>query len=194
MELAIVDSENAEVTMRIMRRQIRALKKDLEKQAFSHARTGQVHQVFDYWREVCRHPKAKLGVKRHKAIADRIDDGYCFEDFKLACDGAAHDHFVNQRGVHFDDIDLICRDEVKFEAFRAKGQLARNEPEPVEFGSVEHWQDVAMRSGDLASQLLEQVNHLKARIALLESLTPGAAWSPTQIFNETHPMVFKEAA
>lgn len=128
MESAIIDSENAEIALRVERRKVKNLLKELEQRQLEHVRAADVEVVFLYWRTACKHERAVLGAKRRKAIAARLDDGYAVSELKLAIDGAAADAFVNGKGKRFDDIDLICRDEVKLEDFMERGRLAREKP------------------------------------------------------------------
>lgn len=81
-----------------------------------------VREVFAYWQNVMGHPTAKLipGKKRARAIEARLKDGYTVEDIKSAVDGCRatpHNMGKNDRHTVYDDIELICRDEVHLESF-----------------------------------------------------------------------------
>lgn len=123
----MVDLENAEVALRVERRKVKALQKELEQRQLQHVKAAEIEEVFLYWRQVLRgdSPRVKLGTKRRKVIAGRLDDGHTVQDIKDAIDGASFDAFVGANGVRHDDIELICRDEVKLENFIARGRAVR---------------------------------------------------------------------
>lgn len=76
--------------------------------------------VFDYWRQVMGHPRAKLDDKRKRKIRARLKDGYTIEDLKAAIDGckrSPHHMGQNDRGTVYDDIELICRDAPHVDRF-----------------------------------------------------------------------------
>lgn len=79
-----------------------------------------VDAVFDYWRERCNHPTAKLTSDRRSKINARLRDGYTVDDLKAAVDGAARAAFVNDQGKRFDDLALICRNGEKLDSFIAR--------------------------------------------------------------------------
>jgi hypothetical protein len=90
-----------------------------------------IHEIAAYWRERCNHPKAKLDPKRYRAVRARlicrdqdesVDDRVAY--IKQAIDGAAHAALVNERtGEPYNDLELICRNEVKLDSFaRREGQ------------------------------------------------------------------------
>jgi len=75
----------------------------------------QVRLVFEHWKKVFGHPKAKLDDTRKRKIEARLNDGRTVEDFKQAIDNCKQDTWED-RGKHH-DIELICRNNVKFEYF-----------------------------------------------------------------------------
>jgi hypothetical protein len=119
----MVDLENLQTDVLAKNRQITALKAELTRAHNEQVAEEKVQEVFDYWRKACNHPRAKLGDTRHKAIRGRLREGYSIPALKLAIDGAKVGAFVSD-GKRYDDIELICRDEVKVEAFIAKGEAA----------------------------------------------------------------------
>jgi hypothetical protein len=84
-----------------------------------------IHEIAAYWRDKCNHPKAKLDPKRYRAVRARlicrdqdetVDDRVAY--IKQAIDGAAHAALVNERtGEPYNDLELICRNEVKLDSF-----------------------------------------------------------------------------
>jgi hypothetical protein len=86
----------------------------------------EVHELFDYWRERCDHPLAKLTAERVTKIRARRRDGYTVEFIKQAIDGAAVAPFVNEQGRRFDDLELICRNGTKLESFAGRAAAAHN--------------------------------------------------------------------
>jgi hypothetical protein len=69
------------------------------------------------------HPQALLDTKRSRAIAARIKSGYSVEQLKQAIDGCKASPWhqgQSERHQVYDDIELICRDAKRVEAFIAK--------------------------------------------------------------------------
>ena len=96
-----------------------------------------VRTVFDYWREVMGHPNAVLDNKRSRAIAGRLKHGYSVEQLKRAVDGCRASPWhqgQNDRKLVYDDIELICRDAKRVEAFltKAEGQTQQQADEQRE--------------------------------------------------------------
>ena len=76
--------------------------------------------VFDYWRSVMNHPKAKLDRKREKAISGRLKDDYTQADLCAAIDGCKRSPWnmgQNPGATIYDDIELICRDATHVDKF-----------------------------------------------------------------------------
>jgi hypothetical protein len=93
-----------------------------------------VRIVFDYWREVMGHHKAKLDGKRRRCIAGSLKH-YSVEDLKRAIDGckaSAWHQGKNRDGKVFDDIALICRDAEHVERFRGGIGLKRSQDQALE--------------------------------------------------------------
>jgi hypothetical protein len=75
--------------------------------------------VFEHWKEVHNHPRAKLDDKR-RAIIRRALKSYSVEDLKLAIEGCKKSGFhqgKNDSGVVYDSIHLILRDGDKIDNF-----------------------------------------------------------------------------
>lgn len=85
-------------------------------------------ELFEHWRTACGHPRAKLTDDRRRKIRARLREGYTVEQIRQAIDGAAARAFVNEQGVKFDDIELICRNGAKVEQFIARA--AAKSPRP----------------------------------------------------------------
>ncbi len=82
-----------------------------------------VRAVFEYWRQVMNHPGALLDTKRSRAIAARLKSGFSIEQLKQAIDGCKASPWhqgQNDRHQVYDDIELICRDAKRVEAFIAR--------------------------------------------------------------------------
>lgn len=79
-----------------------------------------VSEVFDHWRSVMNHPKAKIDPKREKAIKSAIGLGYTVSDLCLAIDGCRNSPWhmgKNDRATVFDGLDLILRDAAHIDKF-----------------------------------------------------------------------------
>lgn len=101
-------------------KQIRELKRDREAEAKVHPQRAAIVEVFDHWRESCRHPNSKLDADRADLIAGKLKV-YGLETCKRAVDGAAFDPFVTQRKngkpQRHDGIKLVFGTAEKFESF-----------------------------------------------------------------------------
>lgn len=86
----------------------------------SHETADIISQVFNYWRVVLKHSKAKLDATRRKKIIAAIKLGFSFEELKQAIDGCSRSPFhmgSNDQGRKYDDINLIFRNAAKIEMF-----------------------------------------------------------------------------
>lgn len=97
--------------------------------------SGDVVVVFEYWKEIHGHPKARLDEKRKRLVIHALKE-YPVEDLKKAIDGcklSPHHQGKNDKGIVYDDIELICRDSKHVEQFMgyAENGLARP-PDPYE--------------------------------------------------------------
>ncbi len=85
-------------------------------------------EVFDYWRQVMDHPRAKLDSKRRNAINARLKEGRSVEDLKRAVDGCSvtpHNMGQNKHRQRYDDIELICRNSPNVERFMGNAERMR---------------------------------------------------------------------
>lgn len=77
--------------------------------------------VFDHWRHVMDHPKARLTQDRRTKIKARLAEGYTVEDLKRAIDGCKASKYHmggNDNGTVHDRIGLIFRNGEKVEQFQ----------------------------------------------------------------------------
>lgn len=86
--------------------------------------TADVREAFRYWQSKCDHPNAKLSPERRRKLEARFKDGFTLADICKGIDGAAQGAYVNEAGVRFDDIELICRTTAKLESFMARADGA----------------------------------------------------------------------
>lgn len=97
------------------------LKATIVRQQNEDADNELVQTIFDFWVVMCKSgsARAKMGPARVKKILERINrdtPGSTPAEFMKAIIGAAHDPFV-KGGKIFNDLELICRDEAKFDTF-----------------------------------------------------------------------------
>lgn len=79
-----------------------------------------VMRVFERWQQIMKKPKAKLGPVRQKAIERCLASGFSFEEIEQAIWGCKLSEFhdgKNENGTKYQDIELICRNELKTEFF-----------------------------------------------------------------------------
>jgi hypothetical protein len=96
----------------------------------SEAVVKRVRRVFELWQREC-HPRAWLTTERELAVIRRIDEGRSDEEFAEAIAGAKRAAYVNDKGVCFDDLELICRNGTKFDSFRRRAQGVESRDELV---------------------------------------------------------------
>lgn len=81
-----------------------------------------VRQVFEFWKQEMKHPKAQLTKDRKAKIEERLDDS-TVEEIETAILGCKRSDFHMGREMGkanvFDDIELICRKRSKLEHFIA---------------------------------------------------------------------------
>lgn len=91
-------------------------KKEKESVELATPTSTVVSELFAYWQLVCGHPNAQLSTTRQAKIKARLADSTT-DEIKQAIDGAAKAAYVNDDGVKYDDIELICRSREKLELF-----------------------------------------------------------------------------
>jgi hypothetical protein len=109
-----------------------------EPQKVPTSKASEVREVFDAWRSKLEHPSAKLDAKRHRAVEARLREGYTVAELVEAVEGCAASAWhrgQNDRGVAYDDLELICRNASKVDMFRAlasgaRPALRRTDPSP----------------------------------------------------------------
>lgn len=81
-----------------------------------------IEAIFDRWKTTMGHHRARLDVRRAKAIRAMLAIGYSVDDLELAIFGCSVSPFhqgQNDRGTKFEDIALICRDAEHVDKFIA---------------------------------------------------------------------------
>ncbi len=87
----------------------------------------EIDEVFEHWRSIMGHVRARMDSKRETAIRSRLKDGYTVEDLKLAIDGCAASAWhmgSNERETRYDSITLILRDADHVDRFIHIGEMA----------------------------------------------------------------------
>lgn len=116
LEEARLDLDNAEAEVKSLRRRLGAMRNAERKERREGPKYEVAEKLFEYWKEQCCHPKAQLGPKREQALLARLDQ-YTPRQIATAIRGAAIGAFVDENGTRHDDLELICRNEVKLEKF-----------------------------------------------------------------------------
>lgn len=89
----------------------------------------EIREVFDYWREVMAHPRARLDASRSRTVRAMLETGYTVDDLKLAIDGCAGSEWHrghNDRQTVYDSLGLICRDADHVDKFMGLGERLHN--------------------------------------------------------------------
>jgi len=79
-------------------------------------------EIFKCWQLTMQHPRSKLDKNRRNKIRQALAMGYSIEELKTAIAGCAKTPFnigINERGQHYDSIDLIFRDADHIDRFIA---------------------------------------------------------------------------
>lgn len=108
------DLQRVERELRLERREVARVKTELEKQKRQHVEDRIVQALFDYWVKACnKNPKkVVLGEKRRAVIVARLKE-HDPEYIARAIDWIAASEWHRENGKQ--DIELVCRDEVKLE-------------------------------------------------------------------------------
>lgn len=123
--------------------------------------TDVAREVFEYWRTVHNHPRAKLDAKRRKLVARRLAEGYTPADLMAAIDGcklSPHHQGTNDRGTVYDDFGLILRDAAHVDQFigyttrqpAPKGRATRADRHASTIDTVTEAIAAATTAGELA--------------------------------------------
>jgi hypothetical protein len=115
LQVAYEEMKVKDDTIKKYHRENTSLKGRLLKQQHQDAQDELVNAVFEFWKLMTVHPRAKLGADRVKAVNARVREGATPRDFFKAIVGAAYDSFVDDKGKTHDDLELICRGSKKFE-------------------------------------------------------------------------------
>jgi uncharacterized phage protein (TIGR02220 family) len=131
-----VDTSELCAIMPLVVRAMRKVKATWRKSLIIHygkvdARPAQIREVFAYWQTKLDKPRSRLTDRRRDAIRARLSDGYTVDDIKLAIDGIHKSKWHNgdnDRGMEFNDVELVCRTGEHVERFQA---LATRRRAPV---------------------------------------------------------------
>ncbi len=84
-----------------------------------------VRAVFDYWRDVMGHPRARMDDKRERVIRAMLATGYSVDDLKDAIDGCADSAWhrgANDRNTVYDSLGIILKDADHVDRFIELGE------------------------------------------------------------------------
>ena len=121
-----LERDLADRECRRLRNEAHLLRTQLSAAQHADPAGAEVREVINYWRERCNKServKTPTGSTRWNKVKARLKEGYEVADLKLAIDGYATKPYVGTNGRtddpenarRFDDIELICRDEVNVE-------------------------------------------------------------------------------
>lgn len=104
--------------IRVLRRE-KLLEAKLKRQQTESSEGKAARALFRYWVERLgkNRKTCKFGDKRRDAVVARLRDGYTPAYIARAIDGLAEYSYTNAKGVTFDDLELVCRNEVKLERY-----------------------------------------------------------------------------
>lgn len=118
---------------------------------------GLVHpiiEIFEFWKTVFKkNNSTRLEGIRERKIKARLKDGRTVEEIKTAIVNCSKSDYHVSNG--YTDLELICRDDVKFEGF------LNMKPKPQYQGSYQQQQDPAMNRMDNLRKLAEEYDNGK---------------------------------
>ena len=94
--------------------------KNAQEIQLAESRATPTTRVFDHWRAVFQHPKARLDEKRKRCIRNALKSGYSEDQLIEAISGAAktpHNCGFNEQGQVYDAITLILRNADQIDRF-----------------------------------------------------------------------------
>jgi hypothetical protein len=116
----LVMLEQAEIALRSERLKSARLKEEMAKMI---ATSEHARKVYEHWKQTCRPNARTFEGKRREKVTARLRESYTVEDLCKAIDGAKKAAYVKD-GVRYDDLELICRDATKVDAFMAKADAS----------------------------------------------------------------------
>jgi hypothetical protein len=118
-EVAESDLHTAVGTIIKLERSLAALKAQIARSTTDSAEGRMATAISRYYVERLKKGKGwKFGEKRRKAVIARLKEGYEPEFICRAIDGIAIGANQNRdTGVRYDDLELVCRDEVYLDRF-----------------------------------------------------------------------------
>lgn len=161
--IAALEAEvrGAEYEAKAVRGKILSLERALDAElARTKMREPEAVALFRYWQERCDHPRSELGDERMKILVAALKK-WGAEACRRAIRGAAFaptTQLVAGREVRYDELELIFRNEVKFESFRDRA------PDPPE--------TLAHRT--LVETAIEVTKRIGERAKLFEGKDPDA--------------------
>jgi hypothetical protein len=111
-----LDLENAQTEIRSLRRRLSAMKNEQARATKADPNYAMAERLFEYWKQECCHPHSQLGEKREAALLAMLAK-YTPHQIGMAIKGAAVGAYVDEKGKRHDELELICRNEVKLESF-----------------------------------------------------------------------------
>lgn len=117
-KLAGLESDLAVVTRdhTMLLRRIDALRRDRDAERLGDPQRAVIVEIFDYWRDKCRHPNARFDSRRFDLIKGRLRD-FSVDELKMSIDGAAVDAYVDPKGKRHDRLGLIFESAERVEDF-----------------------------------------------------------------------------
>jgi hypothetical protein len=113
---AIAEAEAWERKLLAADREIQRMKADKDAERLKDPKRAEIEGLFDYWREKCRHPNAKLDGARHDLIKKALKR-YTVDQLRMAIAGASVDAYRDPQGKLHDRLGLILRDSEHVEDF-----------------------------------------------------------------------------
>lgn len=80
----------------------------------------EAQKLFEFWQTTLSHETARFTAERRKKVLGRLAAGYTPDDIRkaiLGCKASPHHQGENERGVKYDDLELVCRSDTKLEQF-----------------------------------------------------------------------------
>jgi len=119
-----------------------------------------VLEVFEFWKVMMMKERSQLGFARREKITRALKIGYTVDDLRLAIVGCKFDAWSqgeNKSQMRYNDIELICRDEVRIDRFIEFGQEYMRRAQRKEKEARERDTSDAVPMPDYIKQKLEDL-------------------------------------
>jgi len=154
LESMAVDLENLQVELHVKRRRISMLEREIQREREAAVSEPILDALFRYWHLICKRGNraVKFGKKRREALVDRLREGFAPIQIADAINGAKEAAF-EKNGTRYDDLELICRDELHVERFIKRHENYAEYQRQRDEAGLPHHHDPDLNDAEIDRQL-----------------------------------------